>query len=490
MNRKRKNDSVCAALYVRLSREDEGESVSRSIQNQKEFLIRKAQEIGISRYRVFSDDGFSGGNYDRPAFRQMLSAIEAGEVNMVMTKDLSRLGRDYIQTGYYLEHYFPLKRVRYLSVLDGIDTEKDDTSNDMTPFRALMNDMYARDISRKIRSIKRSKQLQGKFIGAKALYGYRKDPLNPGHLVVDEEAANIVKKIYQWARMGLSCPEISRKLNEQGTVPPSVYAGLRGYALWSSGRIYEMLRNSSYIGNMVQAKRERLSYKSSSCIARDPSQWIVIPGTHEALIDERTFAEVQQLLDQRRKTRSGTLWNPFRTLSVCGECGRPLSVVKRMSKSGEVQYLLCRRHKGAPSIRSDRLQDMVRMVFEKNLSKTARRILPALLEDERMGCSHHQLYGNPDRLNARIDVLYRDRAQGLLKEEDFVRIYHDLCVQRDKIQERIIPLEEKRITFTEQMLEGFITSLLSDSRFLVQWIQKIEVDREAVRLVLRCAQEE
>ena len=164
------------ALYIRLSKEDENEGPSESVTNQKSLLDEFAKKHRLSVYDVYIDDGYSGTNFDRPAFQRMIGDIEAGKVNMVITKDLSRLGRDYIMTGHYMERYFPEKRVRYISLLDGIDTGVESTANDITPFRAIMNDMYAKDISRKIKSVKRDKQRKGQFIGGKPVYGYKMHP--------------------------------------------------------------------------------------------------------------------------------------------------------------------------------------------------------------------------------------------------------------------------------------------------------------------------
>ena len=208
-----------------------------------------------------------------PAFQRMISDIETKKVNMVITKDLSRLGRDYIMTGHYMERYFPEHRVRYISLLDGIDTGVDSTANDITPFRAIMNDMYAKDISKKIKSVKRDKQRKGQFIGGKPMYGYKMHPTEKNKIVIDEEVAPVVRRIFALALSGMSCRKIATTaqrrrhpytghlLRAGKLANPGPYTGL-----WSSERISEMLKNETYIGNMVQGRMVKISYKSKKCL--------------------------------------------------------------------------------------------------------------------------------------------------------------------------------------------------------------------------------
>ena len=247
-----------AALYIRLSKEDESEGPSQSVQNQESLLREFVQQHRLSVYDTYVDDGWSGTNFDRPDFQRMIADIEAKKVNMVITKDLSRLGRDYIMTGHYMERYFPEHRVRYISLLDGIDTGVDSTANDITPFRAIMNDMYAKDISKKIKSVKRDKQRKGQFIGGKPVYGYKMHPTEKNKIVIDEEVAPIVQRIFALALSGMSCRNIASLLNQEGIPTPATYANLPVAkpgpytGLWSSERISDMLQIETYIGNMVQ----------------------------------------------------------------------------------------------------------------------------------------------------------------------------------------------------------------------------------------------
>ncbi len=267
-----------AALYIRLSKEDESEGPSQSVQNQESLLREFVQQHRLSVYDTYIDDGWSGTNFDRPDFQRMIADIEAKKVNMVITKDLSRLGRDYIMTGHYMERYFPEHRVRYISLLDGIDTGVDSTANDITPFRAIMNDMYAKDISKKIKSVKRDKQRKGQFIGGKPAYGYKMHPTEKNKIVIDEEVAPVVRRIFALALSGMSCRNIATRLNQEGIPTPATYANLPVArpgpytGLWSSERISEMLQNETYIGNMVQGRSVKISYKSKKCLQPGPGQ--------------------------------------------------------------------------------------------------------------------------------------------------------------------------------------------------------------------------
>ena len=337
------------ALYIRLSKEDESEGPSQSVTNQKSLLEEFTQKHRLQVYDTYIDDGWSGTNFDRPAFQRMVADIEAKKVNMVITKDLSRLGRDYIMTGHYMERYFPEKRVRYISLLDGIDTGVESTANDITPFRAIMNDMYAKDISKKIKSVKRDKQRKGQFIGGKPVYGYKMHPTEKNKIVIDEEVAPIVRRIFHMALEGMSCRQIATQLNEEGVPTPATYAGLPVAnpgpytGLWSSERISDMLQNETYIGNMVQGRTVKISYKSKKCLHQERENWVVVENTHEPLIDAESFRKVRMLVNSRKHTRSRTYDFLLKGLVFYHECGYPLAVVNRPNASGEVAlYFVCR----------------------------------------------------------------------------------------------------------------------------------------------------
>lgn len=215
---------------------------------------------------------------------------------MVITKDLSRLGRDYIKSGYYLEEYFPMKKVRYVSILDNIDTSNDSSNNDIAPFKALFNDMQSKDTSKKIRSILNNLKRQGLFIGNSACYGYKKDSNNKHKIIVDKYAASIVRKIFDMALSNRSTKEIVKYLNDNNISTPSDYKKNIHVHKWGTTSVYQILHNYMYTGNMTQGKEAKLSYKSKKRIFLDKSHWIIVPNTHEAIISENEYKKINNFI--------------------------------------------------------------------------------------------------------------------------------------------------------------------------------------------------
>ena len=497
-----------AALYIRLSKEDENEGPSESVTNQKSLLDEFVKNNRLSVYDVYIDDGYSGTNFDRPDFQRMIGDIEAGKVNMVITKDLSRLGRDYIMTGHYMERYFPEKRVRYISLLDGIDTGVESTANDITPFRAIMNDMYAKDISRKIKSVKRDKQRKGQFIGGKPVYGYRMHPTEKNKIVVDEEAAVVVRRIFAMALDGISCRKIAAKLNEEGVPTPAAYAGLTVpnpgpyTGLWSSERISEMLQNETYIGNMVQGRTIKISYKSRKYLKQDRENWVVVEGTHEPLVDNETFQKVRMLVNSRRHTRSRTYDFLLKGLIFCHECGYPLAVLNRKNAAGEdVLYFVCRTYQRftkagvctCHSIKEKTVTDAiiakVREVCEVCLNP--RELLPmaqeAVEQAQKENAPENEMQAiqnKIDSLTANLDKMYMDRLSGLLAETDFERIYQRVKMERAVLEDKLKELEAQKEcpVSTEDraraLVQKFMDSAFTSRELLVSLIQRVELTEE------------
>ena len=300
------------AMYIRLSKEDEDKKEeSQSVTNQRSLIINFIKENNLNLIDTYIDDGVSGTTFDRPNFNRMIEDINSKRINMVVTKDLSRLGRDYIQTGYYLEKFFPENRIRYISLLDGIDTGVDSSTNDITPFKAIMNDMYAKDISKKITSVKRDKQRKGLFIGGKPAYGYKMHPTEKNKIIIDEEVASNVRRAFKLALEGYSGRKIAGIFTDENIPTPGQYANAIYRVtptthFWKSEFIHTMLRNEVYIGNMVQGRKRKVNYKSKKEITMPKEQWVIVPNTHEPIIDKKDFYDVQMLLDKRKPTRTRT----------------------------------------------------------------------------------------------------------------------------------------------------------------------------------------
>lgn len=501
-----------AALYIRLSKEDESEGPSQSVQNQESLLREFVQQHRLSVYDTYIDDGWSGTSFDRPAFQRMIADIEAKKVNMVITKDLSRLGRDYILTGHYMERYFPEHRVRYISLLDGIDTGVDSTANDITPFRAIMNDMYAKDISKKIKSVKRDKQRKGQFIGGKPVYGYKMHPTEKNKIVIDEEVAPIVRRIFALALSGMSCRNIAALLNQEGVPTPATYANLTVAkpgpytGLWSSERISDMLQNETYIGNMVQGRSVKISYKSKKCLKQDPANWVVVEGTHDPLVDRETFQKVRMLVNSRKHTRSRTYDFLLKGLIFCHECGYPMAVINRKNARGEdVLYFVCRTYQrftkagvcSCHSIKEKAVTDAViakvREVCQAYLNPD--ELLPVAQEavenagkQSSLESELQALQSKIDNLTANLDRMYTDRLSGLLPEADFQRIFGRIKQEREQLEEKRKELElrQKSPVRSEdrarELVQRFIETAGESRELLVSLIERVELteDKEII----------
>lgn len=494
-----------AALYIRLSKEDESEGPSESVNNQQSLLNEFVQQHRLSVYDTYIDDGWSGTNFDRPNFQRMITDIEARKVNMVITKDLSRLGRDYILTGHYMERYFPEHRVRYIALLDGIDTGVDSTANDITPFRAIMNDMYAKDISKKISSVKHDKQRKGLFIGGKPVYGYKMHPTEKNKIVIDEDVAPIVQRIFGMALDGMSCRQIAVQLNNEGIPTPATYAGLTVSApgpytgLWSSERVSDMLQNETYIGSMVQGRTRKINYKSKKCIKQDRRDWVVVEGTHEPLIDRETFEKVRVLINSRRRTRSRTYDFLLKGLIFCHECGYPLAVINRKMASGEDRLIfVCRTYQrftkaGVCTSHTIKVESVTQAVMEKMrevcgaylqadrlLPQAQREVARALAEADNEK-EINSLKARIDSLTAHLDKVYMDKLSGVLEEADFQRIYGKVKADRSALEQRLSQLDRpdfspaEQLDLTKKLTERFLETASANRELLVSLIERIEL---------------
>lgn len=314
-----------AALYMRLSKDDDGAAESASITTQRQMLRSYAAEHGYAVYDEYSDDGYSGVSFERPEFRRMIADIEAKRVNLVIVKDLSRLGRDYITAGQYTEIYFPSKGVRCIAVNDGYDSEGPYT--DIAPFKNVINEMYARDISKKIRSAFAAKMREGAYVAAFAPYGYQKDAADKNRLVADARSGEIVKRIFAMAAGGAKPADIARTLNAEGISSPAVYrcvthGGLgAGRQEWTGSTVAKMLRNMVYIGHTAQGKTEKASLKSRVSVSKAREEWIIVKNTHEALVDEETFDIVQRRAARgraKRRADSATFFQALQNAPTAG----------------------------------------------------------------------------------------------------------------------------------------------------------------------------
>ena len=300
-------------MYCRLSKDDGTDNESASIATQKSILTDYVKKQGWHLAKTYVDDGYSGANFQRPSFQNMIKDIESGLINCVITKDLSRLGRNYLDCGLYLEVFFPEHNVRYIAVNDGVDT-LNKSAMDITPFRNILNEMYSADVSVKIKSAYRARFQQGKFMGTTAPYGYVKDPADHNHLLIDDKVAHVVREIFDLALAGNGIAKIRKHINKQHILRPAAYAaeqGATGYEryfeeneenryIWSENSVRGILRSPIYAGNLAGYKRIAANMKSKKRPSKLPEEWEVIPDTHEGIVTQEEFDTVQQLITSRR----------------------------------------------------------------------------------------------------------------------------------------------------------------------------------------------
>ena len=321
------------ALYERLSRDDELSGDSNSIINQKKMLEKFATEQGFVNLRHYTDDGWSGTNFDRPDWKRMLADIEDGTVGCVIVKDMSRIGRNYLEVGFYTEVLFRKKNVRFIAISNNVDSALNDGSNEFAPFLNIMNEWYVRDTSRKIKSVLHNKGMDGKHLTSNAIYGYKKDPDDPDHWIIDEEAATVVRRIYQLIIEGNGPMQVARILKDEKVERPSYYLAKQGLGTcrgscdmnrpftWTASTISDLVRKPEYMGHTVNFRTKKESYKDKHSVHNSPEDWVIFENTQEAIVDEETWLTVQKIRETKhRPTKKGNI-NPLTGLIYCADCG-------------------------------------------------------------------------------------------------------------------------------------------------------------------------
>lgn len=472
------------ALYCRLSKDDGLEQDSSSIQTQKEMLTRYCRENGFIISGIYVDDGWSGTNTNRPEFQRMLSDIENGKINCVITKDLSRLGRNYLDTGAYTEVYFPEHGVRYIAVTDGVDTLHASTM-DITPFRNLLNDMYAKDVSKKVKSAILTRQKQGKFVGMKAPYGYKKDPNDKNHLVIDERYAPIVRQIFDMAQSGMGVVAISKTLCEK-KIPRPVYAAaevVSGYDRYmeDESRMYDwrhevvrnILRNPVYAGHIRGQHRPKVSIKSGKRVNNGSAGLFIIENCHEPIVPPDEWELVQRLITSRRKVLADnevSYDNIFSGLVKCADCGYSMTThvdrrIQRDNIIDKTKYM-CNtyRAKGTPFCSGHYIN--ARDLYETVLADIKRIARLAMDSDDKFidfiisnhrknettktAQSEKDLKKYSRRLAELDDIfakLYEDRVSGSVTERNYATL-------SAKYEQEQIELEEKIAFLSAEVKES------------------------------------
>ena len=447
MNRQYNNqDEKWAALYVRLSRDDENDGDSNSIQHQIEIIEKYCDNHGISRYKVYKDDGFSGTSFKRPGFLEMMGDIEAGQVDMVIVKDMSRFGRNYLEVGLYTEIRFPEMGVRFIAINDGVDSD-DQLGNDFTPFRNIINEWYAKDTSKKIRAVFRNKGMSGQRLAANAPYGYIKG--ENGHLVIDEETAPVVELIFRLCVEGNGPSRIARMLKEREIPTPGTIAFQRtGHTgryypddpcRWNTSTVLDILEQDAYLGRTTNFKTTKLSYKCKKVIVNPPEKRAVFENTHEAIIDLDTWKLVQRNREQRRRpTRMGGM-SLFSGLVFCADCGAKLYFHQTVSGAKERESYTCANYRTRRQCTAHYIRAVV---LEQLVLQNLQRVVAYAQDDEedfvqrimknKMAAQHAEQEQAKRRLekqerriselDAIIQRLYEDRVAGTLSVERFTKL--------------------------------------------------------------------
>ena len=503
-------------LYIRLSESDEDktyESESESIINQRNLLLDYVKSCGFTLIKEYVDDGFTGTNFDRPAFQEMIKDIESGLINCVITKDLSRLGRDYIQCGYYVEQYFPQNKIRYISILDQVDTFLETANNDIAPFKALFNDMTSKDTSKKIRSILRNKKEQGKFIGSKPCYGYMRDPLDKGHLIPDPEVAPIVKKIFNMVYSGIGISDIVSYLNDNHILSPSMYKNTKSSSrqkvnVWTISSVNKLLKNRMYTGDMVQNVQTKLSYKSQKKIALEKEFWIIVEDTHEPLVSKVIFDAIQNAPSRTRVTHCNREKRLLENLLVCKECGNSLSVLYRKNKNykdGKYWSVNCnkyardpRRHLCYPHFfpydkLEEKITEAIKNTCQKyldslNIKELSEKVISSRLTSKNEKLKEREkLVREIEELKRKLDSLYDDKFSGIISVESYSRLSSQTEKQISALNLRVYEIdnEDKQIREDAKEIikyENQIKSLLNldkPNRELIKTLVKeIYIDKD------------
>ena len=461
------NQQPITALYPRLSHEDELQGESNSISNQKRILETYAKQNGFSNLRWYTDDGYSGANFQRPGFQAMLADIEAGKVGTVIVKDMSRLGRNYLQVGMYTEMIFPQKGVRFIAINDGVDSAQGD--NDFAPLRNIFNEWLVRDTSKKIKAVKRSKGMSGKPITSKPVYGYLMD--EDENFIIDEEAAPVVKQIYNLCLAGNGPTKIARMLTEQQIPTPGTLEYRRtghthryhpGYECkWATNTVVHLLENREYTGCLVNFKTEKPSYKLKHSIENPPEKQAVFENHHEPIIDRETWERVQELRKQRKRPNRYDEVGLFSGILFCADCGSVMYQQRYQTDKRKQDCYICGSYKKrtadctAHFIRTDLLTAGVLSNLRKVTSYAAKheaRFMKLLIEQNEDGdrrrnaAKKKELEAAEKRiaeLSAIFKRLYEDSVTGRISDERFTELSADYEAEQKELKERAARLREE-----------------------------------------------
>ena len=454
------SEVIRCAIYTRLSKEDEDRQgdASESIRNQKALLTAYAADRGWTVFQVYCDEDYSGADRLRPAFNQMLRDAEDGRFQVLLCKSQSRFTRDMELVEKYIHGLFPLWGIRFVAVADNADTQVRGNKK-ARQINGLVNEWYLEDLSENIRTVLDMKRRQGQYIGGAPIYGYRKDPADRHHLIVDPEAAGVVKQIFRWSLEGRGKQEIARLLNAAGIPNPTRYKleqgwpgvapGSDGQGLWNKTTVWRILRNEMYTGVMVQGRRKKVSYKSKALIDLPREQWFRVEGTHEPIVDRALFLAVQQGLALRARGGGTGAPHPLVGLVKCMDCG---SAMSRTANAGQgPSYLRCGRYAGGGGCtrHSIRLDTLTALVTEQVRHYVGLCCPPGTLplpaaanpDSEAMERERKALSARLAKNRQAVRALYLDKVEGLVSREQFLELNQSFLAEQAKLEERLARLD-------------------------------------------------
>lgn len=464
-NRKIKHlEQQYTALYGRLSSDDDLEGDSNSIKNQKLLLSDYAKENKFRNTRFYIDDGFSGSNFERPAFKRLLNDVENGEISTVIVKDMSRFGRDHILVGYYTKYYFPDADVRFIAIFDQMDTETN-PDDDIIPFKNILNEMYAKDCSRKIKAVVKAKGNSGKHISSFPPLGYIKSPEDKEKWKVDEEAALIVKEIFNLCIKGYGPSQIARILTERGIETPTMYFHRKGIPtpqkikqdsdVWGKQSIVGILENEEYLGRTVNFKTYKKSYKSKKYIENPRENWVIVENTQEAIIDQETFDIVQNLRKAKRRISDMGTPHILSGMLYCADCGEKMYLC-RCTTMKQAEYFNCSTYRKKKKkyctshqitahavmamvkndlrytiqFANDNKEAFMSILKERTEVKNKRELASAIEEKE---VAEKRIVA----LDKIIQSLYEDKVSGKLSEERYIKMSDNYEAEQNELTEKV-----------------------------------------------------
>ena len=493
-------------IYIRLSKEDEEKekySESESVQNQRTLLMQYIKENKFNFVAEYVDDGVSGTSFDRPAFNKMIDDIEQGKINMVITKDLSRLGRNYVQSGYYTETYFPEHNVRYIAILDNIDTALDSANNDIAPFKSILNEMYAKDTSKKINSVLQSKRNNGEYLGT-APYGYKKDPENKYHLIIDEEAANVVKLIYEKYLAGFGTMQIADYLSKKKIPIPSDYNKRnRGeksltYGLWQQSTVRFILSNEIYTGTVIQGKRKKVSFKSKKFINLPEEDWVKVENMHEAIISKEDFERAKKVIDATKGSRVVQNDYLFKGLLRCYDCKGYIGI-RSPDKNGNIygrcqrygrfgKFDVCSPHNFNYQVFEEQMLEVLKEVCKeytnkKKLEEIAKQTKTSGAKEFDINKQIELFKQTIEKETRKLEVMYDDRLAGIISLDEYMKNAKRIKEIVKGYEENIKDLEKElagentknKETKLDNLIEEFLEMEKPTKEIIREFIEKIEI---------------